>query len=270
MENFTLEVCVDSLESAAAAIEGGADRLEICGNLPLCGGSTPSLGLVKVIKKTFPLVPLMVMVRPRVGDFVYSAQEFETMLEDVSLLRALGVNGIVIGVLLPDGSIDHERCTKLVEEARPMQVTFHRAFDLTADPFKALEVILGIPGITRILTSGHATPRAYERMSLETLTGLAQAVSSAKKDRDSVLRIMPGSGINFRSIESIFSTLYPIGVKEYHMSGGSWVDGTCEVSARREEDTFQMGMPGNLEWMVWRTDSSSVRAVVEACTKLME
>ena len=128
---------------------------------------------------------------------------------------------------------------------------------------------MSIPGITRILTSGHATPRAYEPMSLEILTRLAQALSSAKKDRDILLRIMPGSGINVRSIDSVLSALYPIGVKEYHMSGGSWVDGACEVSARREEDTFQMGMPGHLEWMVWRTDAASVRAVAEACTKLL-
>lgn len=129
---------------------------------------------------------------------------------------------------------------------------------------------MSIPGITRILSSGHATPRAYEPMSLATLTRLVQALSSAKKDRDTILRIMPGSGINERSIEGIFSSLYPIGVKEYHMSGGSWIGGTCEVSARREADTFQMGMPGHLEWMVWRTDAASVRAVVDACTKLLE
>ena len=128
---------------------------------------------------------------------------------------------------------------------------------------------MSIPGITRILTSGHATPRAYEPMSLKVLTRLAQAVASAKNDRDIVLRIMPGSGINARSINSVLSALYPTGVKEYHMSGGSWVDGTCEVSARREGDTFQMGMPGPLEWMVWRTDAASVRTVVEACTKLL-
>lgn len=119
-----------------SAVEGGADRLEICGNLPLCGGSTPSLGLVKIIKKSFPLVPLMVcgsveprfqrglthlshcfqvMVRPRVGDFAYSAQEFETMIEDVRSFRALGVSGIVSGILLPDGSVDRERCAKWVQ-----------------------------------------------------------------------------------------------------------------------------------------------------------
>ncbi|KAG8747896.1 hypothetical protein FRC10_010515 [Ceratobasidium sp. 414] len=146
MRKFTLEVCIDSLESAIAiltlsvpsAVEGGADRLEICGNLPLCGGSTPSVGLVRLIRKRLPLVPLMVMVRPRVGDFVYTPQEFETMLEDVSVFRTLGVNGVVFGVLTPDGSVDLGRCARLTEGASPMEdpVTFHRAFDLAADPSK--------------------------------------------------------------------------------------------------------------------------------------
>ncbi|KAG9103988.1 hypothetical protein FRC06_006427 [Ceratobasidium sp. 370] len=136
MHKFTLEVCVDSLESAIAAIEGGADRLEICGNLALCGGSTPSVGLVRLIRKRFPLVPLMVMVRPRVGDFVYTSQEFETMLEDVSVFRTLGVKGMVFGVLTPDGSVDVGRCARLAEAASPTEVTFHRAFDLAADPSK--------------------------------------------------------------------------------------------------------------------------------------
>ncbi|KAG9127280.1 hypothetical protein FRC07_015038 [Ceratobasidium sp. 392] len=267
MKNFTLEVCVDSVESAIAAVEGGADRLEICGNLALCGGSTPSVGLVRQIRKRLPSLPLMVMVRPRVGDFVYTSQEFDTMLEDVSVLRSLGVSGVVFGVLTPDGSVDVERLT---EAASPMEVTFHRAFDLAADPSKALNDIMDIAGITRILTSGHATPRANEPESLERLARLARTLSSVEKNRQNELRIMPGSGISPHSINSVFSALHPLGVREYHMSGGSWTDGLSEVSARRQGKSFQMGQPGPFEWSVWRTDADSVRAVVDACTKLQQ
>ncbi|QRW05347.1 copper homeostasis protein CutC [Ceratobasidium sp. AG-Ba] len=208
------------------------------------------------------------MVRPRVGDFVYSPQEFETMLEDVAAFRDLGVSGVVFGVLTPNGSVDVERCSRVVEVASPMEVTFHRAFDLTADPFQALSDIAGIPDVTRILTSGHATPRANEPASLECLARLAQMVSSAQKGRRNELRIMPGSGINSLSINSIFSALYPLGVQEYHMSGGSWTDGLSEKSARREGKSFQMGQPGPSEWSVWKTNADSIKAVVDACMKL--
>ncbi|KAG8709173.1 hypothetical protein FRC08_018500 [Ceratobasidium sp. 394] len=151
-----------------------------------------------------------------------------------------------------------------------MEVTFHRAFDLGGEPSKALSDIMGIAGITRILTSGHATPRANEPASLECLSRLAQTLSSAQKDGLNELRIMPGSGITPRSIESVFSALYPLGVREYHMSGGSWTDGLSEVYARRQGESFQMGQPGPFEWSVWRTDADSVRAVVDACTKLQQ
>jgi copper homeostasis protein CutC len=132
----------------------------------------------------------------------------------------------------------------------------------------ALRDIMTIPDITRILTSGHATPRVDEPASLECLTMLSKAVSSAQKGRQNGLRIMPGSGINLRSISKLFSALNPLGVIEYHMSGGTWTDGLCEVSARRPEKAFQMGLPGPFEWSVWKTDADSVKSVVQACTKL--
>jgi copper homeostasis protein len=131
--------CYGLTLSCYRAVEGGAHRLEICGNLPLYGGTTPSLGLVRLIQKSYPSMPLMVgcyppsittsctitgswcfsfhyqiMIRPRVGDFVYSTHEFETMLEDINVFRTLGVHGVVIGVLLPDGSVDRERCKRYV------------------------------------------------------------------------------------------------------------------------------------------------------------
>jgi copper homeostasis protein len=125
-----------------------------------------------------------------------------------------------------------------------------------------------IPDITRILTSGHATSRADEPASLECLAMLSQVVSSAQKGHQNELRIMPGSGINPRSISSVFSALNPLGVNEFHMSGGTWIDGLCEVSARRQGKAFHMGLPGPFEWSVWKTDAYSVKSVVQACTKL--
>ncbi|CAE6425273.1 unnamed protein product [Rhizoctonia solani] len=274
MKDTVLEVCVDSLESASAAVEGGAHRLEVCGNLPLFGGTTPSLGLVKLIQKRFPSIPLMVMIRPRVGDFIFSAEEFETMIEDISVFRTLGVHGVVVGALLPDGSVDREGCGRLVAAAFPMQVTFHRAFDLTVDPNQALKDIVCIPGITRILTSGHATPRVYEPASLERLAELvvaapASTLSNSKQNKgphnitDATLRIVPGSGINPQTIGRVFSVVGEL-VDEYHMSGGSWIDRPTHAS-RGEE--FQMGPCGH-EWAVWKTDANQVQGVLRALVKM--
>ncbi|KAG8691669.1 hypothetical protein FRC11_013280 [Ceratobasidium sp. 423] len=276
MKDIVLEVCVDSLESASAAVEGGAHRLEVCGNLPLFGGTTPTVGLVRLIQKYFPSIPLMVMIRPRVGDFVFSAGEIETMLEDISAFRTLGVHGVAIGALLPDGSVDHEGCGRLVAAALPMQITFHRAFDLTADPNQALKDIASIPGITRILTSGHATPRVYEPASLERLTelvvsALPSTLSTSRQNKgphninDVTLRIVPGSGINPQTIGRVFSAVGEL-VDEYHMSGGSWIDRSTYASGGEE---FQMGPRGH-EWAVWKTDANQVRGVLRALVKMRE
>ncbi|KAJ1310992.1 hypothetical protein OPQ81_009500 [Rhizoctonia solani] len=259
MKDIVLEVCVDSLESASSAIKGGAHRLEVCGNLPFFGGTTPSLGLVRSIQKSFPSIPLMVMIRPR----------------DISAFRTLGVHGVVIGALLPDGSVDCEACGRLTAAALPMQVTFHRAFDLTADPYQALRDIAIIPGVTRILTSGHATPRVYEPASLERLAKLvefasASMLSASRQNKgpqnitDAPLRIVPGSGINPQTIGRVFSAVGEL-VDEYHMSGGSWIDKPSHASG----EEFQMGPRGH-EWAVWKTDANQVRGVLRALVKMRE
>lgn len=157
-----IEVCIEGPDAAVAAESGGADRVELCANL-LEGGLTPSPGVVRATLGTVR-IPVMAMVRPRGGDFLYSALEFTAMLEDVAVHKAAGVAGVVFGCLTPDGDIDTARITALVAAARPLSVTVHRAFDMARDPETALEALIGC-GVDRVLTSGQS-PTALKGLPL--------------------------------------------------------------------------------------------------------
>lgn len=148
---MVLEMCVDSLESAKAAQEGGAQRVELCSALAE-GGLTPSLGMIGAVRESLT-IPVFAIMRPRGGDFSYSGEEFAVMKRDIAAAKSNGVDGVVIGVLRNDGTVDVERTRELVELARPLGVTFHRAFDWTPQMEEALEHILEA-GADRILTSG--------------------------------------------------------------------------------------------------------------------
>ena len=178
-----LEVCCGDIQSVRAAAQGGAHRVELCSALSL-DGLTPSAGLIAQARQVEGL-RLHVLIRPREGDFVYSAEEFEEMLHDVRTARQLGADGVVIGALTPEGDIDVAHLRPLVEAAEDMQVTFHRAFDQCRQPLLALEQIISL-GCTRLLTSGQA-PTAEAGIPL-----IRELVSQAQ----SRLIILPGAGVN--------------------------------------------------------------------------
>ena len=157
-----LEVCVDSVESAMNAERGGANRVELCDNL-FEGGTTPSAGCIAVVRANLK-IGLQVIIRPRGGDFLYDAREVAVMQHDIRVAKELGADGVVSGALTVQGEVDRAIIKQLIELARPMNVTFHRAFDMTADPFQALEDLIDL-GVDRILTSGQQAT-AWEGVGL--------------------------------------------------------------------------------------------------------
>jgi copper homeostasis protein len=202
MTEYIIEIATSDFPSSYAALQGGADRIELCDNLSE-GGTTQSYGTIKLCREKLP-ISLFPIIRPRGGDFFYTDDEFEVMLHDVKLCRQLGCDGVVIGLLNPDGNIDIERSKRLVEMAYPMEVTFHRAFDRCRDPFEALEQLIEI-GCTRILTSGQQ-PTAPAGMEL-----ITELVSKAT-DR---IVIMPGSGVRKENINELAEKT---GATEFHSS----------------------------------------------------
>ena len=196
-----IEICLDSIESVINAEKGGADRVELCSDL-FEGGLTPSIGTVKTALK-LTNIKINAMIRPRGGDFCYSDVEFESMKEDIKAFKEAKVNGIVFGILTPDGDIDIPRSKALIELARPLSVTFHRAFDMTRDPYKSLEDLISL-GVDRILTSGQeaTVPEGAELLS-----------DLVKKAGDRII-IMPGCGITERNFKAMQEK---IGAKEYHI-----------------------------------------------------
>ena len=187
-----LEICVDCFESALAAQQGGAHRIEICGSLA-SGGTTPSLGLVRQCVQRCQ-IPSVVMIRPNDAGFVYNEDDLSTMLHDIKVVKQLGVQGIVFGALTPDGSVDVQAMQQLIEAARPLQITFHRAFDVARDPLKALDAIIEL-GIDRLLTSGQSA-------TAEKGVPLIRQLVDRAGDR---LTVMAGAGINRSNVRQIIA-----------------------------------------------------------------
>lgn len=208
MSNYRLEVVVDSVEGAQAAQAGGAHRIELCSAL-LEGGITPSLATLELTRAAIT-IGLQAMIRPRGGDFVYSSTEYAVMQRDIEIAKSAGADGIVLGLLLPEGVIDAKRTAALVQLAHPLTVTFHRAFDMVADLPYALEVLIDL-GIERVLTSGG------EVSALEGAETIAALVEQAA-DR---IIVMPGGGITERNIARIAAQT---GARELHLSGRRTTD----------------------------------------------
>jgi len=240
-----VEICVDSAAGAFAAERGGADRVELCDNL-LEGGTTPSAGCIKVARRGLK-IGLQVIIRPRGGDFLYDKTEVAVMREDVRMAKELGADGVVIGCLTAEGEIDRGRTEELIALARPMNVTFHRAFDMCRDPRKGLEELIAL-GVNRVLTSGQ------ESTCLEGLELLAEL----QKQAAGRIIVMPGGGITPSNIKKI---VVGTGVSEVHLSARSSV----ESGMKHRNSRVYMGgtlRPPEFNWKT--TDEQMVRGVVKA------
>lgn len=203
-----IEVVAYNIDSALRAQEGGADRIELCDS-PGDGGNTPSYGVVEALRSHITM-DIYAMVRPRGGDFMYSSYEFYAMKRDILQFQKLSVDGVVFGILNADGTLDKKRCKELIELARPLKVTIHRAFDMTRDPLQALEDCIEV-GFDRILTSGQKA-KAFEAIDL-----IAELVKRA----NGRISIMPGSGVNESNVVELIQRT---GVKEIHFSASMFKD----------------------------------------------
>lgn len=246
--SYVLEACVDSVESAMEAVKGGANRLELCGDL-IIGGTTPNINLFKLIKEKTD-VKINVLIRPRYGDFCYTQDEFEIIKRDIKMFKEAGANGVVIGILKPDGALDLERMGELMALAEGMHVTLHRAFDVCKNPFEALEEAKNL-GIKSILTSGQKN-KCTEGIEL-----LKELVEKSENK----IEILIGSGINSKNVQQVVSYTKSLAV---HTSGKINVESHMKY---RKED-ISMGFPILSEYVILRTDSEEILRIREILEKL--
>lgn len=237
-----LEICIDSAASAVAAQRGGADRVELCAGL-IEGGTTPSAGTIKAVRRAASL-GVMVIIRPRGGDFLYSEWEMESMLEDIHTAKSLGADGVVVGCLKADGTIDTDKSRVLIQAARPLPVTFHRAYDLCRDPLQALEQVIEL-GAARLLTSGQEA---------SVLEG-ADLIRTLREKAGSRLIVMPGGGITPRNVAKIVQLT---GASEIHMSCRKTADSGMTF---RNSRVFMGGALYPPEYALKVADEDGIRGV---------
>lgn len=239
-----LEICAGSVESAIAARDGGATRIELCAALEI-GGTTPSAGLIAEARKIEGIV-LNVIIRPRGGDFLYNEHEAACMEQDIRTCRQLGADGVVIGALTTEGDIDTALCKRLIDAAKGMSITFHRAFDMCRDPKRALEELIAI-GCDRVLTSGQA---ATAEAGLPLLKELVQQAAGR-------ISIMPGCGVNSGNAARI---LQATGAVEIHASARKSVGSGMLF----RHSGVSMGTPGSDEYARKETDTNEVKLIVRS------
>lgn len=242
MSAYKLEICVDSVDSCINAEKGGADRVELCGNM-FEGGTTPSFGVLSIAREKVN-IPIYAMVRPRGGDFCYSDIEFEIMKREVIMMRDLDIDGIVFGILKPDGKVDKKRSEEILKIWGSNKATFHRAFDVTDNLFEALEDVISL-GFERVLTSGKEA---------NVMSGIINLKSIIEKAKERII-VMPGSGINERNIKYIIETL---NAKEYHMQANKTVESQMEY---RNEAVFMGAVLRPPEFNIKFTDENKVKTI---------
>jgi len=229
-----LEICAGSIQSALAAQAGGAHRIELCQNLEQ-GGTTPSYGLIKQVLSQLA-IPVFVLIRPRPGDFQYDADELAIMAADVAQCRALGCAGVVLGALNEAGRVDVASCRPLIEAAGPLQITFHRAFDVCQNQAQALEEIIGL-GCHRVLTSGG---QASAPAGQAQLAALVQQAAGR-------IRIMPGAGVTPTTLPAL---VHATGAPEFH------------ASAKRQVPPPLAAPATEFDAPRWETDAATVATLV--------
>lgn len=239
--SYQVEICANSLQSAINAEQGGANRVELCDNL-WEGGTTPSHATI-VLAKRHLNIPVFVLIRPRGGDFVYSELEFEIIKQDIIAAKSAGADGIVAGVLLPNGQVDFPRTSELVALSDGLPFTFHRAFDHIVDIEAGITDLVGC-GVSRILTSGQSPTVAKGIENLKKIIDLAS----------NQLIILPGGGVNRNNV----SQLFDIGCREFHFSAKKLIQGLSEQKGMVPMNGSEV-IPENL---IYETDSKKVREVI--------
>jgi copper homeostasis protein len=241
-KSIKIEVCAFSLESCLAAEKGGANRIELCGSM-YEGGTTPSAGLIQIAKQRVS-IEIHAMIRPRGGDFCYTEDEISVMQADIRMAKQLGCEGVVLGILQPNGQVNIAQTKALVALAKPMRVTFHRAIDMTPDYLEALENIIET-GCNRILTSGQ------KNTAMEGI----EAIKNLVKQANGRIEIMAGSGVNADNAQTLIHT----GVNALHLTGKSIRD---SAMVYRKEGIAMGGLSEVPEYEIIYSDSEKIRAVV--------
>ena len=248
MNNYILECCVDRLESAINGEKGGATRFELCANL-IIGGTTPSLTLFRQVRENTNL-PIHVLIRNRFGDFGYTDNEIEEMCNSIKEFVKVGVDGVVVGALTPEGDLDVAAMKKFIEAANGTKTVLHRAFDMCREPFSALEKAKEL-GVDTILTSGQKG-NCVEGAGL-----LKELIERAGNN----INILIGAGVNAEAIKKVFEIT---GGKNYHMSGKKVID--SKMIYRKKE--VNMGLPSLSEYDIWETSEEEIAEAVKVLKEL--